>query len=164
MIRLLPMRPGEYSKCIEPAVRDYAQSKILAGDVEPDRALEFATREYAAYLPEGVDTPGHYLRTIQDADTRVKVGFIWLGILEKGGTRFPMLMQVWIDEPYRRQGYATQALLALEEQVGGLGFDEIVLHVYGHNHAARTLYKKLGYVETNINMRKILLPQAESGR
>jgi len=37
-----------------------------------------------------------------------------------------------------------------------IGLKSIGLHVFGHNKLARDLYKKLGYVETNINMKKIL--------
>jgi len=162
MVHLVPMTRSEYPTYIEPAIDDYAQDKAKAGNLHPDRALEMARQDFAALLPQGVASPEQYLYTIQEADAGAKVGFIWLGIREEGAKRFPMLMQIWIAEQYRRQGYATQALLVLEGQVGELGFDEIWLHVFGHNHAARALYEKLGYVTTNLNMYKAFVPPVAS--
>ena len=49
-------------------------------------------------------------------------------------------------------------MTALEETVRALGLDEIRLHVFGHNGAARALYRKLGFVETNVMMAKQLGP------
>ncbi|MFO1298108.1 MAG: hypothetical protein U1F25_17690 [Rubrivivax sp.] len=34
------------------------------------------------------------------------------------------------------------------------GLSGIALHVFGHNHEAQALYRKLGYVATNIHMFK----------
>ena len=36
----------------------------------------------------------------------------------------------------------------------GRGLSGIALHVFGHNREARALYRKLGYVATNINLYK----------
>lgn len=37
-----------------------------------------------------------------------------------------------------------------------IGLKSIRLHVFGHNKIARRLYEKLGYIETNIKMKKVL--------
>jgi len=50
---------------------------------------------------------------------------------------------------------------ALEERVRHLGLSTISLHVFGHNHAARALYEKLGYVTTNVMMSKTLTLPAD---
>lgn len=44
----------------------------------------------------------------------------------------------------------------IELKAKELRLKEIGLHVFGHNKAARGLYEKLGYVETNIKMEKSL--------
>src|SRR6266851_490585 len=66
-----------------------------------------------------------------------------------------------IFEAFRRQRYGTQALQALEERARQLGLASISLHVFGHNHAARATYEKLGYATTNVMMRKMLKPQGD---
>ncbi len=47
-----------------------------------------------------------------------------------------------------------QAFQALEIKVRELGLHTIALHVFGHNHAARAMYEKLGYITTNVQMLK----------
>ncbi|KAB2854509.1 MAG: GNAT family N-acetyltransferase, partial [Anaerolineae bacterium] len=51
---------------------------------------------------------------------------------------------------------ATQAMLALEDEVKKVGLDSIGLHVFGHNQSAYALYQKIGYETTNIVMAKKL--------
>jgi ribosomal protein S18 acetylase RimI-like enzyme len=161
MVQLVPMMESEYASYIEPAIEAYAQEKIRAGNYHPEGALQRARREFEALLPQELATPQQHFYTILDPDSGVKVGFVWLGIQGEGVKRFPTLFQLWISEDYRRRGYGTNALLALEERVAALGFDEIWLHVFGHNLAARALYEKLGYAATNVSMCKRLVSPAE---
>ena len=72
------------------------------------------------------------------------------------GVRLAYVCDLLIDEGYRRQGYGTQAMRAVEQEVRALGIDRIALHVFGHNHPARALYEKVGYEETNLHMAKNL--------
>ena len=57
---------------------------------------------------------------------------------------------------HRRQGHATKAFAALEQEVLALGLSGIGLHVFVHNSAAHALYVTLGYAATNITMFKVL--------
>ena len=61
-----------------------------------------------------------------------------------------------IEEPFRRQGLASQASLALEEKTKELGLAALFLHVFAHNPPAQALYSKLGYKVTSLNMMKRL--------
>jgi len=81
---------------------------------------------------------------------------IWLGRIMQGTKPAMFIYDFVIDEAHRRKGYGEQAMLAAEVQATALGYDTIALHVFGHNHAARALYEKLGYEITNINMAKKL--------
>ncbi len=81
---------------------------------------------------------------------------IWLGRIMQGTKPAMFIYDFVIDEAHRRKGYGEQAKLAAEVQARALGYDTIALHVFGHNHAARALYEKLGYEITNINMAKKL--------
>jgi ribosomal protein S18 acetylase RimI-like enzyme len=84
-----------------------------------------------------------------------KVGILWVAINHRGlPTAF--VFDVEIYEAFRRCGYAEQAFLRLEEEMKALGMTKIGLHVFGHNHAARALYEKVGYETTNIQMAKAL--------
>ena len=47
-------------------------------------------------------------------------------------------------------------MLALEEFLRARGIKSINLHVFGHNTVAISLYEKLGYRPTNMNLRKFL--------
>ena len=53
-------------------------------------------------------------------------------------------------------GFATQAMLALEEKAKELGLVILRLHVFTHNAVARSLYEKLGYEVSSLNMAKVL--------
>lgn len=82
------------------------------------------------------------------------VGDIWIQTNKTNQSAF--LFDIYIDPAYRGLGYAKGALLAAEDYVRALGVTTIRLHVFGHNHAARTLYGKLGYVDSHVTMTKDL--------
>jgi ribosomal protein S18 acetylase RimI-like enzyme len=71
-----------------------------------------------------------------------------------GGQTFAFIYDIIIFEEYRRRGYGEATMLAVEEKVREQGLNSIALHVFGHNHAAKTLYEKIGYEITDINMMK----------
>jgi GNAT superfamily N-acetyltransferase len=156
MIRLIPMSDLQYDDFWARCLLNYAQDLARAGNVEPDQAMKKAESQVDQLLPEGRDTPGHYFVSIHDEERDVDVGFLWYGVREGDPGRPVFIYDFFVFEKYRRQGYGTQALQALEEAVLALGLDRIVLHVFGHNHPAQALYRKLGYVPTNITMVKEL--------
>jgi RimJ/RimL family protein N-acetyltransferase len=57
-----------------------------------------------------------------------------------------------IGASFRRLGYGVQALAVLEAHVRLLGVKRLELHVFGFNIAARELYKKAGFRETDVAM------------
>jgi ribosomal protein S18 acetylase RimI-like enzyme len=61
-----------------------------------------------------------------------------------------------IAEPFRRRGFARQAMLLLEDEARAKGLDRIILNVYGNNEPARSLYQSLGYDERAVTMVKQL--------
>jgi ribosomal protein S18 acetylase RimI-like enzyme len=156
MIRLIPMSDATYQAYLEVTVREYAEDKIKAGNWQPEEALERSAQEFHKYLPDGVATKDNYLYDIQDEVLGITVGMIWLGRIMQGTKPAMFIYDFVIGEAHRRQGYGEQAMLAAEVQATTLGYDAIALHVFGHNHAARALYEKLGYEITNINMAKKL--------
>jgi RimJ/RimL family protein N-acetyltransferase len=156
MVRLVPMTAAEYQTYLDISIREYAEDKVQAGNWQPEEALEKSAQEFRKFLPEGVATKDHYLYGIEDEALKAKVGMIWLARVLQDAHPIMFIYDFRIDEPFRRKGYGEQALRAAEEQAKALGLDTIALHVFGHNHAARALYEKLGYEITNINIAKKL--------
>jgi RimJ/RimL family protein N-acetyltransferase len=155
MVQLVPMSEAVYAEYVPKSIAEYAADKVKAGNFLPEEALERAEAEFRQLLPNGVHTPDNYLYTIVD-EQGSKVGILWLAVSTHQGKTRAFVYDFAIDEEHRRKGYGEQAFSALEDRVRTLGLDTIALHVFGHNHAARKLYQKLGYVETNVSMEKKL--------
>ena len=66
------------------------------------------------------------------------------------------MYDIAVHPGHQRQGHATRAFAALEDEVRRRGLAGIALHVFGHNAGAQALYCRLGYQTTNINMFKPL--------
>jgi ribosomal protein S18 acetylase RimI-like enzyme len=156
MVELIPMTEEQFHAYLGRAVAGYVQDITRAGNVAPDDATIAAEQQFESLLPYGLDTPDQSLYTIYDPARQKPVGHLWVGARNEGGRIFAALYDFEIFEAYRRQGYGTQSLQALEREVQARGLDEIRLHVFGHNHPARALYEKMGYVATNITMAKQL--------
>src|SRR5438876_3373767 len=155
-IDLVPMDEADFHAYMDWSIADYAQEHIRPGRWSQEEGLQRATQQYQELLPDGLASPNQYLFSIQNTVTGEKVGMLWFAIQKHGGKVGAFVYDVEIAELFRRNGYAEQAFLVLEEKVRALGLDTIGLHVFGHNHAARALYEKLGYVPTNINLLKTL--------
>lgn len=155
MIQLVPMSISDFEIYLNETIQEYAAEKIKAGNWSEADGLELSRKEFAQLLPNGVETPDNYLYTLENEDEEA-VGILWVAKRIWGGRPVAFVYDVAIKEDYRRRGYAHQAFLVLEDTMREMGMAEIALHVFGHNHAARALYEKLGYTITNINMSKQL--------
>lgn len=150
------MSESDYSSWFETSVREYADEHIKAGNFSPEDGLQRARSEFESYLPSGRFTKDHFLYSIVNRDSHEKAGMIWFAINLPGRPTMAFIFDIRIDEGFRGEGYGTAAMLLLEEKVRALGKKRIELHVFGHNHGARKLYERLGYVPTDILMAKNL--------
>jgi len=157
MVTLQPMTEVELQHFLEPAILEYAQRHVEAGQWTAVEAVEKSRKEFQDLLPQGVATPDHYLFTLVN-EVQQQVGMLWFARRESQGQPLAFVYEVRIDEAFRRRGYASQAFRELETKVQELGWNRISLHVFGANHAAIELYKKLGYEMTNVLMAKTLAP------
>lgn len=155
-IELAPMSSSEFERYCERAISEYAAEHIRSGRWSAEDGYERAKQEYQDLLPDGVATPNQYLYTLKEAATQTAVGILWYALQTQAGQPVAFIYDIAIDPAFRRKGYATQAFHALEDQARSQGMRHIRLHVFGHNHAARALYEKLGYLATNIMMMKSL--------
>lgn len=156
MTVLVPMRTEVYVPYLKAAIAGYAEDNVASGRWPRKGAIKRSHADFGKLLPQGLATPDNYLLEIKATDDGPTVGFIWFAIEERQGVRSAFIYDVAIHAEYRRQGHATRAFAALEPLVAAVGATSIGLHVFGHNQAAQTLYAKLGYEVTGINMAKPL--------
>lgn len=162
MITLRKMTQNEYDAWQSGSIANYAAEHVRAGNWTAEEAPEQARKAFEHYLPNGLDTEGHYVCAIVAESTEEEVGHLWYCLEPtKAGPRL-FIPDIGIDEPHRRKGYATAALKELEKESARLGADSIRLHVFGSNTAARKLYAGLGYRETDIQMVRTLTGEAVS--
>ena len=162
MLQLVPMTEPEFQAFRATEIAEYAKAHVTAGRWRPEDSLRLAEQEINDLLPDGLATPHHYLFSLRDEALGAPVGRLWFAVQQEAGSKpTAFVFNIVIFEAFRRQGYGSQAMQALEKQVRQLGLSTISLHVFGHNHAARAMYEKLGYETTNVMMRKLLISQGD---
>lgn len=152
------MRPDAYERWVQRAIVGYAGDKVRVGAWPADGAEARSAREFASLLPQGLATPGHFLREVIAPDGEA-VGVLWFGPLTDDVPGVAFIWDIEIDEAARGRGYGRAAMLALEPLARSLGFSSIALHVFGDNEIARNLYRSVGYVESDVSMRKAITPE-----
>lgn len=153
-IRLDPMTENELETYLDTAVTSYAEVKVSAGNWPEEGSLQRAVHEFAELLPDGVATSGHHLYTARDGD--LEVGVIWFAERPHGSGCIAYIYDVAIEPELRGRGYGEAVMRSAEREVRSAGLDTVQLHVFAQNSVARSLYRGLGYVETNIVMAKAL--------
>ena len=156
MVHLRPMTEADFRAYLDFAVEDLAQQHVRAGNWHASEATPRAAALLQQMLLDGRASEGHHLYSVVDEESGAKVGLIWLMVRYPGPHASLFVCDFWIFEPYRRRGFGTQTLLAVEEKAAGLGIDRIGLHVFAHNHAALALYQRAGYETTGLFMAKNL--------
>jgi ribosomal protein S18 acetylase RimI-like enzyme len=146
-----PLREDEFEAWAAEHTQGYAEGMISFADLSRDHAEAKAERELAAVLPQGVETESTHLWVVED-ETGRNVGSILLGVREGEA----WLYDITIAEAERGRGFGRAAMLALEDEVRSLGFDKLLLNVWGGNEVARSLYSSLGYAEVSVWMKKRL--------
>ena len=154
MIKIVPMTNADYHTYLAKTVVEYAAEKVQAGNWTEAESLERSRLEFEHYLPQGVQTPGNFVNKLLNEGGET-VGYLWYA-RQPNRPEVAFIYDFEIYAGFRRRGYADQALNALAAQARTQGFRRIELHVFGHNTAARELYKKAGYIETNIQMARDL--------
>lgn len=149
MGRLEEMNADEFQNYLSYAIKNYANEHVKAGNWKEAEAIDQAEAEFKRLLPDGKETANHHLFSIRDEER--EVGMIWLAQLsnEEG---YIYDINIWKGNQGR--GYGKEAMKEIEIFAQNQGLNYIGLHVFGHNKSARDLYEKLGYIETDIMMRK----------
>ena len=153
-VRLVELDEAPFLEYRKHLVRDYAADKVRAGTWSPAEAESRAAKDVDGLLPEGPATRNHFLYSVRDDTVPTEVGTVWFALSDSGVGRSVWIYDIIIHENFRRKGYATRTLELIEDRARVLGARSVGLHVFGHNHGARTLYEKMGYNATSITMAK----------
>lgn len=153
MIRLEPMDQATYETWHERSVRDYADEKVESGNWLAEDAMERSARAFAELLPDGRRTHGHEIRSMVN-DAGERVGYAWFAPQERPFGRVVFIYDIAVEPEHRRKGYAQAALGEIESFAREHGYVGVQLHVFGGNSGARELYRRAGFVETDVTMIK----------
>lgn len=153
MTRLEPMTQARYEVWLVDTIREYAAEKVAAGNFPEEGSLELSRAEFDTLLPQGLQTPGHEIRSMVDDDGQA-VGYVWFTIEDRPPGRVVFIYDIAVDPAHRRKGHAQAALAEVEAYAREHGCIGVMLHVFGSNTGARQLYLKAGYDETNVIMLK----------
>ncbi len=152
MSKLIPMTQTEFDAFLERIIPEYAADNVKAGYWDESEALEKSRKETNGLLPQGLQTENHYLYTVYDEDQAV--GIVWMRANVNRPTKSGFIFELRVDERFRGKGYGKQAMLLIEEKAREMGLQSIGLHVFAYNDVARSLYEKLGYEASSLNMKK----------
>jgi ribosomal protein S18 acetylase RimI-like enzyme len=153
-VELRPMRQDEFDAFAEHGREGYVRQLVEFSGMEPAAAQAKAERDYAMTLPQGLETPGHWLFAVE-ADGR-RVGTVWFAERVLDGRTVAYLYEIEIDETERGRGLGRAAMEAFEREAARRGLTELELNVFGGNTVARSLYQSLGWRETAVHMAKRL--------
>lgn len=156
-VYLREMNESEFDGYLVSAISKYAADLIKCGIASDENALVLSRKDFNDALPKGFKTPkANFFSIFNNVDD--KIGLIWYTELQ-GAIAY--IGDFLINEQHRKKGYGFQTLTIFEKYILEKGLRLIVLNVFEHNIAARSLYEKMGYVESKaergcIEMVKIL--------
>lgn len=152
-VSLVPMTPERYVTWRAYSIAGYAEDNVKSGRWTEEEALAESEAAFEHYLTHGLDTPDHHLWSVVDS-AGDDVGVLWVGTERRPGSAF--IYDIEMNPDRRGQGYGTATLTALDDWCRANGISTIGLHVFGFNKGAWELYKRMGYVETSVQMEKHL--------
>jgi ribosomal protein S18 acetylase RimI-like enzyme len=150
------MTRTEFDEWRDSIDRAFADEQVTAGKWSAEDAIDLATRDNNALLPDGLATPG-MLFLIACRPDGTRVGVLWLSLRHPRGTPdCGFIYDIEIDEPHRGSGYGRALLTAAEDAVRSRGVGALELNVFGSNVRAIQLYETSGYRVVTQQMRKSL--------
>jgi len=153
VVELAPMTEALFEAWRARIIPEYAADNVRSGDWTTEESLERSAAQFDELLPDGPTSAGQRLWSVRDAAGE-DVGILRIATDRRAGHAF--IYDIEMAEQRRGEGFGTAALLALEDWCRANGISSIGLHVFGHNQGAWRLYKRVGYVETNVQMEKQL--------
>jgi ribosomal protein S18 acetylase RimI-like enzyme len=154
MAILVSMRPEYFGPFSERTIARYAHENIASFRWDETAAATRAREQFRELLPQGLDTPGHYLCEILDREDGRIVGDLWFGIARSPNAQSAHLYDLHFQDGHGGEQRARAALRLLEARCHALGAGSIGLQVFAHDTLAQVLYGSLGFIVTSFNMNK----------
>jgi GNAT superfamily N-acetyltransferase len=155
MIKFAPMTDEDYAAFLRKSIPEYAYDQMRAGNWMANEAAGRSRAEFQQMLPDGIQTPNAYLRTILDEHDH-KVGMLWYFVDVNRSRKTAFLIDFFIFPEGRRKGYETRAFELFENEARGLGVERVELQIFTHKNEDVLLYRDNGYQETSIFFAKDL--------
>ena len=153
-VRLEPMNEHEYGSFIQREINDYAAENVAAGRWLQDEAMVQSTEAHESLLPSGRETANQYFFIVREEGTGEEVGAVWVAMSEQAREKEAFVYYIEMLEGSRGKGFGGLTLMAVEKKARELGASKISLHAFWHNQRAISLYRRIGYAVTSVNMSK----------
>jgi ribosomal protein S18 acetylase RimI-like enzyme len=153
-VTLEPMNEREYGSFIQREISDYATESVAAGRWLPDEAMAQSRKAHEDLLPSGRETANQHFFTVREEGAGEEVGAVWFAIIEQTKEKEAFVYYIETLEGSRGKGFGGLTLMAVEKKARELGASKISLHAFWHNQRAISLYKRVGYAVTSVNMSK----------
>jgi RimJ/RimL family protein N-acetyltransferase len=154
MVELASMAEDDFLAYLKDSIELYAGEKTRSGDWSEMESRSLSEKTFNSLLPDGMATKDHFLFSIVDENSGLKVGVIWVGIGNASPAKGAWVWDLLIFEGFRRRRYALDALRKLEQFLQTRGITRISLHVFAHNTAAQHLYEKSGFTVLDMTLSK----------
>ena len=145
MIALRKMTEEEFQRFKAYSINDYAKDLMTGEGFDEEDAQANAREMFEDALPDGRETEGQYLMTVEETESGREVGQIWFFYEEEDEGRQVWLSDFAIREEERRKGYASAALAEMERLAKAAGCTKCALFIWDHNPEGYELYRKCGY-------------------
>ncbi len=133
----------QFSDFMEVIGPPYVAERAAADHVSPEVAKRYARHQHMRLLPDGHRTTGHRFLRIVSTDSDQSVGGVWFWIDAENKQAF--LYNVTVFPQHRRRGFASDALVLVEEMVRSAGCTTLGLNVFSSNDGAIAFYRKVGF-------------------
>jgi len=153
-VRLEPMNEHEYASFIQREINDYATENVAAGRWLRNEAMAQSKKAHDDLLPNGRETANQHFFIVREEGIGKEVGAVWFAIFEQSKEKEAFVYYIEIPEGSRGKGFGGLTLMAIEKKARELGASKISSHASWHNQRAISLYKRIGYATTSVNMSK----------
>jgi ribosomal protein S18 acetylase RimI-like enzyme len=156
MIFLKPMSAETFESFKQDSQTAYATNLALVEDIPFEVALKSASDQFDKLVPTGTDTQGQSFFDVLETGSGKPVGYLWLGTQNRFDRKVVSINDITIIPAYGGRGLGKSLMKLVEQEARKTGASRIRLHVFHSNEVAKRLYMSVGFVPTNLDMRKEL--------
>lgn len=155
IVKLTNMKETDFLPYMHRMMQEYVVEKQKAGTWTARESFQKSADEFNRLLPRGFFTPNHHFFTLLDEFGR-KIGLFWLYYHLSDLKKDAFIYDFEIFDAFQDQGIGQAALNELFDYCRRIGLKKLNLHVFAHNQRALHVYRKFGFLATDINMSKYL--------